>query len=63
MVPYASFSRASVETALQVGYSVADIVAKAGVGVLIYLIASRKSAVKGYNNAASDAALVRPAGA
>ena len=32
--------------AVQVGYTVADVVAKALVGVLIYLIASRKSAVE-----------------
>jgi len=29
--------------AVQVGYTIADIVAKAGFGVLIYLIAARKS--------------------
>ena len=46
MVPYTSFSGASIETALQIGYTVADLVAKAGVGVLIYLIAVRKTAVE-----------------
>ena len=30
---------ATTETALQIGYTIADLVAKAGVGVLIYLIA------------------------
>ena len=30
-------------TAIEVGYTIADIVAKAGFGVLIYMIAIRKS--------------------
>ena len=46
MVPYTSLSGASTETALQIGYTIADLVAKAGVGVLIYLIAVRKTAVE-----------------
>ena len=33
---------------LQVGYSIADIVSKAGFGVLIYIIAYKKSKVEGY---------------
>lgn len=63
MVPYTSFSGASVETALQIGYTIADLVAKAGVGVLIYMIASRKSAAEGYENGVMRDALVtdRPA--
>jgi hypothetical protein len=36
----------SVETAVQIGYTIADIIAKAGVGVLVYIIAVRKSAVE-----------------
>lgn len=36
---------------LQVGYSIADIVAKAGFGVLIYMIAVRKSEAEGYKPA------------
>ncbi|HVF82750.1 MAG TPA: hypothetical protein VM913_01075, partial [Sphingomicrobium sp.] len=32
--------------AVQIGYTIADIVAKAGLGVVIYLIAVRKSAVE-----------------
>jgi bacteriorhodopsin len=43
MIPYTSFSGATVETAVQIGYTIADLIAKAGVGVLIYLIARRKS--------------------
>ncbi|WP_375401804.1 bacteriorhodopsin-like [uncultured Sphingomonas sp.] len=43
MIPFTSFEGPNVETALQIGYTVADIIAKAGVGVLIFLIARRKS--------------------
>ena len=46
MIPYTSLSGASTETAVQIGYTVADIIAKAGVGVLVYLIAVRKSAAE-----------------
>jgi hypothetical protein len=34
--------------ALQVGYSIADIVAKAGFGLLIFFIARSKSSQEGY---------------
>jgi bacteriorhodopsin len=46
MIPYTSLSGATTETAVQIGYTIADIVAKAGLGVVIYLIAVRKSAVE-----------------
>jgi bacteriorhodopsin len=46
MVPYTNLEGGNVETLLQVGYTLADIIAKAGVGVLIYLIAVRKTAVE-----------------
>ncbi len=39
----------SARAAVQVGYTIADIVAKAGFGVLIYSIALRKSEAEGYN--------------
>jgi bacteriorhodopsin len=51
MIPYTSLSGGTVETAVQIGYTIADIVAKAGVGVLIYNIAVRKSAAE-YGNLA-----------
>jgi len=44
--PMIGFSGGSAATAVQVGYTIADIVAKAMFGVLIYLIAARKSAVE-----------------
>ena len=48
MIPFTNLNGASVETAVQIGYTIADIVAKAGVGILIYVIAVRKSAAEGY---------------
>jgi bacteriorhodopsin len=55
MIPYTNLSGAAVETGIQVGYTIADLVAKAGVGVLIYLIAVRKSALE-YGDASVPAA-------
>jgi hypothetical protein len=46
MIPYTSLSGASVATGVQIGYTIADLVAKVGVGILVYLIAVRKSAVE-----------------
>ncbi len=52
MIPYTSFSGASTETAVQIGYTIADILAKAGLGVLVYMIAVRKSIAEGYDSGA-----------
>ncbi len=46
MIPYTSLSGSTVETAVQIGYTIADLVAKAGVGVLIYMIAVRKTKIE-----------------
>lgn len=43
MAPYANISGADAETAIQIGYTIADLVAKAAVGVLVWVIAVRKS--------------------
>jgi bacteriorhodopsin len=43
MLPYTSLSGANANVGVQLGYTIADIIAKAGLGVLIYLIATRKS--------------------
>jgi bacteriorhodopsin len=43
MIPYTNMGGGVTETYVQVGYTIADIIAKAGVGVLVYLIAIRKS--------------------
>lgn len=46
MLPFTGLSGGSVTMWVQIGYTVADIVAKAGVGVLIYQIAVRKTAAE-----------------
>lgn len=43
MIPYTNLGGAATETSVQIGYTIADIIAKAGVGVLVYMIAIRKS--------------------
>lgn len=43
-----NFGIESAYVAVEIGYSIADIVAKAGFGVLIYMIARRKSEAEGY---------------
>lgn len=46
MIPYTSLSGGAVETGIQVGYTIADVIAKVGVGILVYMIAVRKSAAE-----------------
>lgn len=46
MIPYTSLAGGSVETGVQIGYTIADLVAKVGVGILVYMIAVRKSAAE-----------------
>jgi bacteriorhodopsin len=46
MIPYTSLAGGTVETGVQIGYTIADLVAKVGVGILVYLIAFRKSAAE-----------------
>ena len=46
MLPYTNLSGSNVMVGVQVGYTIADLIAKAGLGVLIYLIAIRKSAAE-----------------
>ena len=46
LFPMIGLTGGTAATAVQVGYTIADIVAKAMFGVLIYLIAARKSAVQ-----------------
>lgn len=47
MAPYANISGSDATTAIQIGYTIADLVAKAAVGILIYVIAVRKSQIEG----------------
>ncbi len=58
MIPYTNLSGAAVVTGVQIGYTIADLVAKAGVGVLVYLIAVRKSASEVGSQATPSPALV-----
>lgn len=44
--PMIGFSGAGAETAVQVGYTLADIVSKVGLGLLVYVISVRKSATE-----------------
>lgn len=46
MIPYTSLAGGAVETGVQIGYTIADLVAKVGVGILVYMIAVRKSAAE-----------------
>ena len=48
MAPFLGISGASSEVAIQVGYSIADVLAKAGYGIMIYAIARAKSDAEGY---------------
>lgn len=57
MIPFTSLSGGAVETGVQIGYTIADLVAKVGVGILVYIIAVRKSAVE-YGEPGKPAAIV-----
>jgi bacteriorhodopsin len=43
MIPYTNLAGSTVTVGVQIGYTIADLIAKAGVGILVYLIATRKS--------------------
>ncbi len=53
LFPMIGFTGGGAETAVQVGYTVADIVAKAVFGLVVYTIASRKSEAEGHVGAAT----------
>lgn len=46
MAPFADIAGPDAETIIQVGYTLADLLAKAVVGMLIYMIAVRKTAIE-----------------
>jgi bacteriorhodopsin len=48
MFPMLGLTGGTADVAVEVGYSIADILAKAGFGVIIYMIARRKSEAEGY---------------
>ena len=43
MLGNSSLELGVINPAVQVGYTIADVIAKAGFGVMIYMIAQRKS--------------------
>jgi hypothetical protein len=48
MAPFFGWEGATSTVAIQVGYTLADVFAKAGYGVLIYAIAKAKSEQEGF---------------
>lgn len=54
MAPFLGISGASAETAIQVGYTIADVLAKAGYGVMIYAIAREKTHADGWLESESN---------
>lgn len=46
MLPYTGLSGGTVTSGVQIGYTLADIVSKVGLGILVYNIAVRKSAAE-----------------
>lgn len=52
MAPFFGWEGSTATVAIQVGYSLADVLAKAGYGVMIYAIARSKSEDEGYQMAA-----------
>lgn len=49
MAPFVGLTGAGAEVAVQVGYSIADVLAKAGYGLMIYNIARNKSEADGWD--------------
>ncbi len=47
MIPFTGLGGGAVTTWIQIGYTIADIIAKAGVGILVYIIAVRKTEAEG----------------
>ncbi len=49
LAPMMGLAGSTAECGLQVGYTIADIVAKVGLGIYIYIIAMAKTEAEGYN--------------
>ena len=49
MAPFLGFTGSTSLVTIQVGYTIADVLAKAGYGVMIYAIAREKSLAEGYS--------------
>jgi len=50
MLPFFGLDATQAVVSIQVGYAIADVLAKAGYGVMIYAIAREKSLVDGWND-------------
>lgn len=46
MIPFTGLGGGSTETAVQIGYTIADLISKVGLGILVFQIAVRKSAIE-----------------
>jgi bacteriorhodopsin len=53
MAPFADISGPTAATIIEIGYTISDLVAKAVVGVMIYMIAVRKSEIENAEHAAA----------
>ena len=56
VLPMIGLTGGTASAAVQIGYSIADVVAKAVFGILIYMIAVRKSESEGFDGDAAQAA-------
>lgn len=58
MLPFLDISGSAALVAVQVGYCIADVAAKAGYGVMIYAIAAKKSEALGYKASEADGIMI-----
>ena len=50
MAPYVGITGGTATTVIQLGYTIADLLAKAGLGILIFMISSRKSRAEAHGD-------------
>lgn len=55
MIPLTNMGGGTVETAVEIGYSIADIISKVGLGILIFVIAVRKTQIEYGDASTKDA--------
>lgn len=61
MAPFLGISGASATTAIQVGYTIADVLAKAAYGVMIYAIAREKTTSDGWEDSTANPPMIAAA--
>ena len=59
MLPFINLSGGAVTTGVQIGYTLADLISKVGLGILVYNIAVRKSAAEAGDAAVGNYAAAR----